>query len=205
VSKGKRVTRARKRDLREILLRGVAELVRKRGVGFVSLREVARRARVSHGAPAKHFRNKAALLTAFATQGYGHLAESVMSELSAAPARDGRAQFDAVGRGYVRFAVERPQHFEIMFRLDWLNAADPEFQAAGEAAYSLLATVVQSCDAEGLLRGRDPEIVSVAAWSMVHGLAALWTGGRLKGRFALDDPHALAAAVCKLFVERVLG
>jgi hypothetical protein len=54
------------------------------------------------------------------------------------------------------------------------------------------------------LAGRSPEIVAIAAWSMVHGLAALWTGGRLQGRLSLDDPDAIAAEVSRLFVERVL-
>ncbi len=195
----------RKRDLRETLLRCVGELIRKRGVGFVSLREVARRARVSHGAPARHFRNKAALLTAFAAQGYGLLAEEVMVEMARARAGDPRARLEAVGRGYVRFAVNRREHFEIMFRLDWLDARDAELQRAGEAAYTLLGGTVEECRAAGLLLGRNPETVAVAAWSLVHGLASLWVGGRLRGRLSVDDPHRLAARVSRLFVERVLG
>jgi len=193
------------RDLRAVLLRCVGELVRKRGVGFVSLREVARRARVSHGAPAKHFRNKAGLLTAFATQGYALLASTVAAEMASAAAGDPREQFAAVGRGYVRFAVEHRAHFEIMFRLDWLDRDDEAFVAAGEAAYGLLSATVAACEEAGLLAGSAPEIVAVAAWSMVHGLAALWIGGRLQGRLPVDDPNAAAAEVSRLFVERVLG
>jgi AcrR family transcriptional regulator len=193
-----------KRDLRAVLLRCVGELVRKRGVGFVSLREVARRARVSHGAPAKHFRNKAGMLTAFATQGYALLAATVASEMAGAAARDPREQLAAVGRGYVRFAVQRRAHFEIMFRLDWLDRDDEAFVAAGEAAYGLLSATVAACEEAGLLAGRSPEIVAVAAWSIVHGLAALWIGGRLQGRLSLDDPNAAAAEVSRLFVESVV-
>jgi len=193
-----------KRDLRAVLLRCVGELVREDGVGFVSLREVARRARVSHGAPAKHFRNKAGMLTAFATEGYALLAEAVGAEMARAAAIDPRAQLAAVGRGYVRFAVQHRAHFEIMFRLDWLDRHDEAFVAAGEVAYGLLSATVAACEEAGLLAGRSPEIVAIAAWSMVHGLAALWTGGRLQGRLSLDDPDAIAAEVSRLFVERVL-
>jgi len=192
------------RDLRTVLLRCVGELVRKRGVGFVSLREVARRARVSHGAPAKHFRNKAGMLTAFATEGYALLAATVASEMAGAAAADPREQLAAVGRGYVRFAVQHRAHFEIMFRLDWLDRDDEAFVAAGEAAYGLLSATVAACEEAGLLAGRSPEIVAVAAWSIVHGLAALWIGGRLQGRLSLDDPNAAAAEVSRLFVESVL-
>jgi len=193
-----------KRDLGAVLLRCVGELVRKRGVGFVSLREVARRARVSHGAPAKHFRNKAGMLTAFATEGYALLAATVASEMAGAAAGDPREQLAAVGRGYVRFAVQHRAHFEIMFRLDWLDRDDGAFVAAGEAAYGILSATVAACEEAGLLAGRSPEIVAVAAWSIVHGLAALWIGGRLQGRLSLDDPNAAAAEVSRLFVESVL-
>jgi len=193
-----------KRDLRAVLLRCVGELVRKRGVGFVSLREVARRAHVSHGAPAKHFRNKAGMLTAFATEAYALLAATVASEMAGAAAADPREQLAAVGRGYVRFAVQHRAHFEIMFRLDWLDRDDEAFVAAGEAAYGLLSATVAACEEAGLLAGRSPEIVAVAAWSIVHGLAALWIGGRLQGRLSLDDPNAAAAEVSRLFVESVV-
>ena len=193
-----------KRDLRAVLLRCVGELVRKRGVGFVSLREVARHAHVSHGAPAKHFRNKAGMLTAFATEAYALLAATVASEMAGAAAADPREQLAAVGRGYVRFAVQHRAHFEIMFRLDWLDRDDEAFVAAGEAAYGLLSATVAACEEAGLLAGRSPEIVAVAAWSIVHGLAALWIGGRLQGRLSLDDPNAAAAEVSRLFVESVL-
>jgi len=193
-----------KRDLRAVLLRCVGELVREHGVGFVSLREVARRAHVSHGAPAKHFRNKAGMLTAFATEGYRILAKTVAGEMTRVAAGDPRAQFAAVGRGYVRFAVQHREHFEIMFRLDWLDKDDEAFVAAGDAAYGLLSARVAACQEAGLLSGRSPEIVAVTAWSMVHGLAALWIGGRLQGRLSIDDPETLAAEVSRLFVERVL-
>ena len=94
------------------------------GVSGVSLRDVARRAGVSHGAPAHHFGSKAGLLTAFATAGYQLLAESVTSEIAASRAADGAAELAAIGRGYVRFAVGHPAHFDVMFRLDALNPAN---------------------------------------------------------------------------------
>ena len=111
---------------------------------------------------------------------------------------------EAIGRGYVRFAVEHPAHFEVMFRLDALDLEDPAFQAAGDAAYALLIGTIDRCRAEGRLRGRDPEVVAISAWSMVHGLAALLISGRLADRISEQDPNRLAAAVSKLFVDTVL-
>ena len=118
-------------DLPAALLQAVDRAVADCGVTGVSLRDVARRAGVSHGAPAHHFRNKAGLLTAFATAGYQLLAESVIAAVAESGAADGAAELAAIGRGYVRFAVGHPAHFEVMFRLDAINPDDPEFAAAG--------------------------------------------------------------------------
>jgi AcrR family transcriptional regulator len=192
-------------DLRAALLDAVALVVRKRGVGHVSLRAVARHVGVTHAASAHHFGNKAGLLTAFATQGYAQLAESVLATIVDAQPKDGPATLEAVGRGYVRFALARPEQFEVMFRLDVLNKDDPEFTAASEAAYGLLVSTVARCRDDGYLGDLDPELVAVSAWSMVHGLAALWISGRLRERIREQDPNRLAARVSRLYVEAVLG
>ena len=191
-------------DLPAALLAAVESVVRDRGVSGVSLRDVARRAGVSHGAPAHHFGSKAGLLTAFATAGYHLLAESVIKEVAASDAVGGAAELAATGRGYVRFAVGHPAHFEVMFRLDALNPGDAGFAAASEAAYGLLTATVGRCGAEGRLHGRSAEVVAVSAWSLVHGLSALWISGRLAGRVAERDPQRLATAVSDLFVQAVL-
>lgn len=191
-------------DLPAALLAAVESAVRDGGVSGVSLRDVARRAGVSHGAPAHHFGSKAGLLTAFASAGYRLLAESVIKEVAASEAADGAAELAAIGRGYVRFAVGHPAHFEVMFRLDTLDPGDAGFTAASEAAYGLLTATVERCGAEGRLHGRSAEVVAVSAWSLAHGLSALWISGRLAGRIAEHDPRRLAAAVSDLFVQAVL-
>ncbi|MGH3396884.1 MAG: TetR/AcrR family transcriptional regulator [Streptosporangiaceae bacterium] len=191
-------------DLPAALLEAVESAVADVGVSGVALRDVARRAGVSHGAPAHHFGSKAGLLTAFATAGYRLLAESVLAEVTASDPADGPAGLAAIGRGYVRFAVGHPAHFEVMFRLDALNRDDPRFTAASETAYGLLLATIERCRAEGRLHGRPPELVAVSAWSMVHGLSALWISGRLAERIIEQDPRRLAAAVSDLFAEAVL-
>jgi AcrR family transcriptional regulator len=191
-------------DLPNALLAAVEAAVRAQGVSSLSLRDVTRRVGVSHGAPAHYFRNKAGLLTAFATQGYELLARTVADEIAATGGRDGADVLAAIGRGYVRFAVDHPAHFEVMFRLDALDLDDQAFQAASEAAYSLLTSTIERCRAERRLGDLDPEMVTVSAWSLVHGLAALLISGRLSDRIREQDPSRLAAAVAKLFVEGVL-
>src|ERR1700704_2070380 len=191
-------------DLKVALVDAGAQVVFERGVGHVSLRAVARQVGVTHAASAHHFENKAGLLTAFATQGYLQLAEAVLAAIDDAQPVDGPSVLEAVGRGYVRFALANPGRFEVMFRLDLLNGDDQDFAAASEGAYSLLASTIARCQSEGFLGTNDPEGVAVSAWSMVHGLAALWISGRLNERIREKDPNRLAERVSRLYVDSVL-
>ncbi len=191
-------------DLKVALVDAVEQVVRERGVGHVSLRAVARQVGVTHAASAHHFENKAGLLTAFATQGYVQLAWAVLAAIDEAQPVDGPSMLEAVGRGYVRFAIANPGRFEVMFGLDLLNADDPDFVAASEGAYALLVSTVARCLSEGFLGENDPEVVAVSAWSMVHGLAALWISGRLAERISEKDPNRLADRVSRLYVDSVL-
>ena len=194
----------RESDLPDALLKAVDDAVREGGASALSLRDVARRAGVSHAAPAHHFGSKAGLLTAFAVQGYRRLAESVLSELGRVGPCDGPTTLAAVGRGYVRFAVSEPAHFEVMFRLDALEADAPELIQATDAAYSLLSATIEQCRLEGSLGDLDPMLVAVSAWATVHGLASLWISGWLTGRVDSTDIDTLAANVSELFVDSVL-
>jgi AcrR family transcriptional regulator len=192
-------------NVRLALLDAVGQIIHERGIGFVSLREVARRAKVSHAAPAHYFRNKGGLFTAFAAQGYEILAKSVLEAMAKGGATDGPAALETLGAGYVRFAVDHPEHFTIMFRpASALELDNADFLMAREAAYSVLSGAIARCGREGYLDGVDPELAATAAWSIVHGLAALWLSGRLRERIAETDPARLGHKVSKLFVDAVL-
>lgn len=191
-------------DLRHAMLDAVAAVVREHGIAQVSLREVARRVGVSHTAAIHHFGNKAGLLTAFAAQGYVEMAESVLASLSAARPKDGPAMLEAGGRGYVKFAVRDPERFQAMFQLDQLNRHDPHFVEARDAAYSLLTRAITRCHEEGYIGTADVRVVAAAAWSLAHGLSALWISGRLGERIGATDPNDVAAKVTRLFVDSVL-
>src|SRR5437763_13451961 len=106
-------------DLRRTLLAAAAEAIAEHGPAAISLRDLARRADVSHAAPAHHFGDKAGLLTALAAEGYGLLAAA----LGEAAERTG--SFLEVGVAYVGFAVDHPAHFAVMYRPDLYHAGDP--------------------------------------------------------------------------------
>lgn len=196
-------------DLKNALLVGVAEVIREQGPLALSLREVARRANVSHAAPAHHFGNKRGLLTALAAQGYERLGRCILEEMQAlldAGRGDSAAvQLEATGCGYVRFARENPAHFSVMFRVELLDVTEPTYMASADACFGLLMAAVQKGVAEGTLGGRDPETVAIGAWSIVHGFAALWNDGRLQDRVSTRDAEVWAERLCRLFVDAVFG
>src|SRR5690349_24467205 len=104
-------TRYHHGDLPEALLKATAQLVQEQGVGALSLREVARRAGVSHGAPAHHFGDKAGLLTALATQGF-ELFTAALRKARDEAGTEPLRRFAATGYAYVLFASEHRAHFE---------------------------------------------------------------------------------------------
>ncbi|HEY6362597.1 MAG TPA: TetR/AcrR family transcriptional regulator [Vicinamibacterales bacterium] len=191
-------------DLRATLLGEVEGIIREQGIGVVSIREVARRARVSHAAPAHHFGNKSGLLTAFAVQGYERLAEMVQAMVAAARATSPPDVLAAMGRAYVTFAVDNPEHFGVMFPGDLLDQQDPAYITASDRCFGPLVDVVRRAEQEGYLMD-DPMLVAASAWSIVHGLASLWLSGRVQARTGVVDADAIADAVTRLFVDRVMG
>lgn len=196
-------------DLRRALLRAAEEAITERGVAALSLRDLARRAGVSHAAPTHHFGDKAGLLTAFATSGFEQLARVL------ATSRLASNSFVELGVTYIRFATTRRALFEVMFRTDLYHADDPELLAArAQAADALYAAV---SDLPGGLRAADtaadgparparpgtaeaapPDVrrAGLAAWSMAHGFATLWLTGAFPDRDL--DPAETARA---LFAE----
>lgn len=186
------------------LLASVEEAVAECGVSGVSLRDVARRAGVSHGAPAHHFGSKAGLLTAFAVQGHRLLVQAILEEMAGLGTADPAAEAAAMGQGYVRFAVRHRAHFEVMYRQDMLLPGDRDLEAARDGLYELLDGAIGRARAQGRLPSDRPEIAVVAGWSLAHGLAALWNSGRITDRTGEHDPQRIAAAVTALFTRAIM-
>lgn len=169
-------------DLRRTIMRAAVAAIAESGPAGWSLRELARRAGVSHAAPAHHFGDKAGLLTAVAAEGYALFADALEA------AGD---DLHAVGLAYVRFAVEHRAHFEVMFSPGLYRADDPGLSAARARAGAVLAAGVRQASPGGPDGGRTGRL---AAWSIVHGFAHLWLSGALPADLG-DDPVAAAAPV----------
>jgi AcrR family transcriptional regulator len=185
-------------DLSSRLLEVTAEVIDDVGVAGLSLREVARRAGVSHGAPAHHFGDKRGLLTAFATQGFARFGDALEAARCSEDSGNALQRFEATGVAYVQFAVEHEAHFDVMFRPDLVDASDEAYAAASTRAYQQLLLAIQAAQAEGYAPGVDVETLAVAAWAKTHGLATLWLEGNLRNVTGYEDVSALARAVLAL-------
>ncbi len=177
-------------DLRRVLLEAADEAIEEHGVAGLSMRDLARRANVSHAAPTHHFGDKAGLLTAFAAEGFEQLAQALTT------ARRASNSFLEMGLAYVRFAIERRAQFEVMFRPELFHADDPALLAAKARSADALYAGVQELPDGTLTDGGEIKVAGQAAWSMVHGFATLW----LTGAFPAgdQDPVELARS---LFVQ----
>nr|WP_225955508.1 TetR/AcrR family transcriptional regulator [Kibdelosporangium phytohabitans] len=124
------------------------EVLASEGVDAVTVRRVARDAGISHGAPLRHFPNRAALLSAVAATGYTRLTE----RLDAVPEGEPRERLTAACESYVDFARGGPALFELMFR--------PDMTPLGTAAFARFRAFVPG-----------PDLVAASLWAALRGLA----------------------------------
>jgi AcrR family transcriptional regulator len=173
--------------LRETLLQAAIQLIAEVGPAGFTLREVARRAGVSHNAPYRHFPDRKDLLAAVAAQGFRELDEAMLEAVRHQRSSVGRLK--RAGLAYVEFALRRPEHFTVMFDAAVSNHKTPDSAEAAERAFGTLVSLVKSCQDEGRLPSGDLRQFALLAWSMVHGIAKLATANRL--------PYASTADVLK--------
>jgi AcrR family transcriptional regulator len=178
-------------NLRQVLLDAAAEAVEDQGLAALSLRALARKVGVSHGAPARHFPDKAALLTALATEALDRF-RAAMRE---AGEEGGTAleRYRAMGRCYVRFAIENPAYFHIVGRPEFYSAGDEEFSRGYQELFETMSEAAAAARRESEVQGLDPRTFLIATWSMAHGLATLWLDGTLEDRVGPVDVEAIAA------------
>jgi AcrR family transcriptional regulator len=176
-------------SLRDALLAAAHSLLLERGVEAFTLRECARRAGVSHAAPAHHFGDARGLLTAFATLGFERMADRMERYLQAAgPEPEDRLR--AVGQAYIDFALAHRAHFQLMFASGRLDRDDAALQgASGRSFEALQQSLLAVMHARGLPLDTLPRRL-LLAWSAVHGYASLLIEGQCLLPFGLTptDP-----------------
>lgn len=171
-------------DLRNALLTAAGEILDAEGASKLSLRAVARRAGVSQTAPYRHFKDKAGLLAAIATEGFQALQDKLMAA-SADAQNQGGDRLAALGCAYVAFARSNTGLYRLMFGPDITEIdRDDGYWRASRATYDMLAAALPENGA-GEVRAR-----ALAAWSLVHGLSMLILDGQV-ALSADDDVDSL--------------
>jgi AcrR family transcriptional regulator len=174
-------------DLPAALLSAAADILRTEGLPALTLRAVARRAGVSHMAPAPHFGDIAGLLSELAAVGYRMFNDALRS----AQENPGtRSMPTATAQAYVGFARAEPAMFLLMFRGERLDFTRPALaEAIAESSRLLMRSAGPGGAAEGPSGGFGAIGRAVGQWSVVHGFAMLLIDGRLDGVLATPDCH----------------
>jgi AcrR family transcriptional regulator len=167
-----------------------------RGVEALSIREVARRAGVTHQAPYHYFKDRAAILAAIAEESFVMLGDVLIAARDSAADRP-EDQIEACGRAYFDFAVEQPARFRIMFRPESHDPRTSGVTAASQRALQVLLRVILDAQAAGVAPLGDPMALSLTAWSTAHGLSALWVDRVLERSIGVMDARALGTMVAR--------
>jgi AcrR family transcriptional regulator len=176
--------------LRDRLVDAGVELVASEGTAAVSLREIARRAGVSHGAPRRYFPTHLELLSAVAARGFAGL-DARLREAGAAAAGGPRARLEALGRAYLEFAAANRGMYELMFRHDLLQSGELGLREVSLPLFRMTAGLVAAAQPGAQA---PPEVTAAALWANLHGIAQLWQWGSLQLATELEDPGPLLRA-----------
>jgi AcrR family transcriptional regulator len=192
-------------DLRRVLIEAALGLVEEGGAESLSVREVARRAGVSPGAPFRHFQSREALIAAVAGEAQRRFRAEIDAALREAPAADPLARFRSFGLAYLRWAMRNPTHFEIIssgrtFDHDRATELSRDNAELIDATERLLAEAF----AQGQLRATDPRNVQIAGRALVYGFARMNIDGHFpRWGIAEADAERTAEAVVDLFIAGI--
>ena len=177
-------------DLRAALLKSAERTLREKGVGALSLRELARDVGVSHAAPGRHFKDKQALIDALALDGYERLNQALRAATEQ-PGLTFEGRMAALARAYLGFAVENPELLELMFARKHDPDSSAQLAAAVDQSLGGLTRMFAAAQERGEIVQGDPERITMIAAASLHGLAALIAACALDAEEAMHglDEH----------------
>lgn len=164
-------------DVRRALLGAAAVMLGEVDINDFSLRECARRAGVSHGAPAHHFLGKTGLLTELAAESFDALGRAIDRRLMKA-SDDPADRFRAAATAYIDYAVHNKARFQLMYRAKVIDQQSPRLRGAFEACYRRIYGTMSTLLGSGTRRLDERTVARFAmAWSGIHGFAILALDG----------------------------
>jgi AcrR family transcriptional regulator len=187
-------------DLRNALIVAAAELIEESGSLEFAMVDAARRAGVSSAAPYRHFKDKDALLEAVSQVAFMALTESTR-DVDAAHRHGSDEAIVAQGKNYIRFVVEHPQFYDLMWG-DLGQRAMPRDEELLKTSgfHTLVATVDAWCEETGLEEYDSLEL-AVKLWAMAHGLAGLAMNGHIQKFQSEADVYALLESSTHTFLD----
>ena len=192
-------------DLKRVLIDAALELVGEGGAEAVSVREAARRAGVSPGAPFRHFPSRAALLTSVAEEAQRRFRTEIDAALAATPVGDPLARFRGFGLAYLRWAMRNPAHFEIISSgrfFDHDKAA--ELSRDNAELIGKIERTLADAFAQGQMRVLDLKQVQIAGRALVYGFARMNIDGHFpRWGLAEAEIERTAEAVIDLFIDGI--
>lgn len=166
-------------DLRRALIDAAARLLGTVEPGSLSLRQVSEQIGVSHAAAYRHFRDKADLFAAVSEAGFVRLAARLRSARQSGGGTF-RGQLAAMADQYVRFALEEPATYRLMFGPQFLEQLTKAgFQESAQVAFGELFGAVVSAQQAGEMREGSSFLISQTIWALLHGLALFYLDGQL--------------------------
>ena len=192
-------------DLRRVLIDAALQLVGEGGPDAVSMREAARRAGVSPGAPFRHFPSRDALMNAVAEEAQRRFRAEIEAALSAAPAADPLRRFRCLGLAYLRWAMRNPTHFEIISSRRFFDHDRAESVSRDNAELiDLTERTLAEAFAQGQLRIPDLKRVQIAGRALVYGFARMNIDGHFpRWGVAGADAERTAEGILDLFIEGI--
>ncbi len=179
-------------NLRAALLEHAAAELDETGIEKLSLRQVAKRACVSHAAFAHHFGSAQGLLTALAAEGFT-LFDEALSAARSQGATNGTNSLQTSGLAYVEFALKHPQLFALMFSSQLPDFLDPALDEASMRVFRNFVAEVRECREHKDVDANGVDVPAMAYWAKVHGLATLMLTGRMRSVLSLGSSERKTA------------
>lgn len=165
-------------DLRRTIIETALNMLRDDKNWQFTLREVARRAGVSHAAPYKHFSDKTALLVELALIGFDRLREALAQAKPEAPPSL-IEEITPISRAYVAFGTDNPALYRLMFSAEEGQAVGMHLDERALAVFDVVLEMLGRGQATGSIRKRPVRGQAAAAWALIHGITMLAIDGLL--------------------------
>jgi len=192
-----------KEDLKKQILQAARKLFLTKGVELTTIRNIAQEAEYSVGTIYVYFKDKNEILHELHSQGFRQLGGEMKVLFSVA---DPMERLKALGRVYLKFALENPEMYDLMFSMkapiDFVESMNCVEWNEGKATFNLLLTNVKECIDQGHFSGHEAEPLAYAIWSVVHGMVSLHLGDRVKG-IQVANPETIIHQAYESFVRMI--